>query len=250
MICLFAHEDAQQIVEVSRRAKRRFETAFHEKIQILSLGCYNFPCMFSLADILRELAMEFPDLHPRLQVIPFQHIYRFLEEGDLDAVVGFRELDSLRIRASFREMAKIPLVCLCPPEHALAGRERVTKEDLKKEKLVLFTPNKVPVQLAQVQGQLVGGRAPTEFYFCESGEAASVLVSAGFGVAVLPDLFVPRGFPAARLPLEGMESLSFGIYYQSLQGKPLLRAFVRKMREFFSSSREEEEGATGSVPPV
>ena len=231
---VFLH-DARQMVEISARAQKRFESSSDDKIRILSLGCYNFPCLFSLAGILRGLAGEFPELHPRLQVIPFQHIYRLLEEGDLDAVVGFRELDSMRVHASFREVAKVPLVCVCPREHPLARREQVRLEDLKTEKLVLFTPTKASAQLAQIQGQLMGGRPPSEFYFCESGEAATVLVSAGFGVAVLPDLFVPQGFPAARIPLEGEAPLSFGVYYKSLQGNPLLRSFIRRLQEGFEA---------------
>ncbi len=45
--------------------------------------------MFLLADALEHLRTIRPKCIPRLQVIPFQHIYRILSEGDLDAVVGF-----------------------------------------------------------------------------------------------------------------------------------------------------------------
>ena len=79
----FLH-DAEQIVAISERAKKRFDGALLGPGKLLSVGCSNFPCLFSLSEALKRLRAECPDVHPRLQVIPFQHIYRILEEGDLD----------------------------------------------------------------------------------------------------------------------------------------------------------------------
>lgn len=223
--------DAQQMVAISERAKKRFETASDKEIEILSIGCYNYPCLFLMADVLRELAAEYPYVHPRLQVIPFQHIYRLLDEGDLDAVVGFKEVDAMKISAQYREVKKMGLVCICSPDNPLSARENVTAADLKSEKLVLFSPAKASVHIARIQGELMGERVPSEFYFCDSAEAITVLVEAGYGVSVLPELFMPEGIPVARIPFQEAEPVSFGVYYKSLQGKPMLKAFIKKMKE-------------------
>ena len=183
-----------------------------------------------MGEALRELSEEYPHVHPHLQVIPFQHIYRLLDEGDLDAVVGFKAPDSMKISAQYREVRKVAPVCICPPDHPLSERETVTKEDLKKEKLVVFSPARAAVHIARMHGELMGDRAPSEFYFCDSAEAITVLVEAGFGVSVLPELFMPQPMPVARIPFEGAKPASFGIYYKSLQGKPMLKAFIKKMR--------------------
>ena len=223
--------DAQQMVAISERVKKRFENVHGSQIQTLALGCYNYPCLFWLSDILKKLAIEYPNLHPRLQVVPFQHIYRLLEEGDIDAIVGFKELPSMKISFNYREIRKIPLVCVCPKENPLSEKSSITIEELKKERLVLFTPTKASVQIAQIQGQLMGGRAPSEFYFCESAEAIAVLVNAGFGVSVLPELFVPRSFSIPRIPIEDVDPVSFGVYYKSLQGNAPLKDLIRIMKE-------------------
>ena len=44
--------DAQQIVALSERAKKRFGNAMDGNIETLTIGCYNFPCMFLLSDAL------------------------------------------------------------------------------------------------------------------------------------------------------------------------------------------------------
>lgn len=226
--------DAQQIVALSDRAKKRFESAIEGNIETLAIGFYNFPCMFFVSDALEQLRTLRPELHPRLQTIPFQHIYRMLEEGDLDAVVGFRESSKMKIHAQYKEITTVPLVCLCSCKHPLAGRAEVTLEDLKEERLAVFLPTKATISIAQTQGQLVGNRPPSEFYFCESAEAITVLVTAGYGVSVLPDYLVPDSPLLCKIPLQGTEPLSFGVYYKTLQGNPSLKAFIQCAKEHFS----------------
>ena len=70
--------DAKQMVAISERAKKRYASAMPGSIETLTLGCFSFPCMFLLSDTLKMLKALRPELHPRLQVIPFQHIYRML----------------------------------------------------------------------------------------------------------------------------------------------------------------------------
>ena len=225
--------DAQQIVALSERAIKRFGNGMDENIETLAIGCYNFPCMFLLSDTLENLRSIRPGLHPRLQTIPFQHIYRMLEEGDLDAVVGFRESYKQKINAQYKEIAKVSLVCLCSCKHPLANRSEVCLDELQKEKLALFVPAKATISIAQMQGKLMGERPPSEVYFCESAEAIAVLVTAGYGVSVLPDYLVPDYPLIAKIPLKDTVPMSFGIYYKTLQGNPPLKAFLQCAKEYF-----------------
>ena len=103
-------------------------------------------------------------------------------------------------------------------------------ERFKNEKLILLDPAKAQTDAAQLQGQLMGGRAPSEFFFCESIEAAIILSQAGFGISILPDLFIPPELSLARIPIENIAPASFGIYYKSIQGNPPLRALLQIMR--------------------
>lgn len=93
-----------------------------------------------------------------------------------------------------------------------------------------FAPSRASLPLAQLHGQLIGGRAPSQMYFCESAEAITVLVSAGYGVSILPDFLVPEAAEITKIPLIGVDPLSFGIYYKSLQNNPTLKAFIQEAR--------------------
>lgn len=224
-------DDAKQMIHIANRAKKRFEGTAPDQIQNLSVGCWNYPCLFLLSDTLRAMRSACPDLHPRLQVIPFQHIYRLLEEGDLDAVFGLREPTELRINAQYRELAKSPPVCICAPDNPLASRPQITADDLAEETLVLLIPPKAEQPLVRLQGQLVGDRPSARLLFCESTEAITALVMAGYGVSVMPGYLAPEVAGIVRIPLQGMEAASFGIYYKTLHEAPLLRQFIRCAKE-------------------
>lgn len=118
--------DAKQIVAISERAKKRFDSASSRDVELLSLGCSHIPCMFLLSHSLEHLRERRPGIHPRLQLIPFQHIYRGLEEGDLDAIAGFKETVAPGT-AVYREIAKAPIMCVCSSRHPLSlkkGKQR------------------------------------------------------------------------------------------------------------------------------
>ena len=125
---IFIH-DAKQIVALSQRAIKRFEDPRDEHLQFLAIGCYSYVHLFLLPDILKKLVELHPGLHPRLQVVPFAHLYRLLEEDDVDAIIGFKGSSSKRIRANYREIAKVSIVCAAPCDHPIAKKKMVTMDD-------------------------------------------------------------------------------------------------------------------------
>lgn len=220
---VFLH-DAQHIMALTQRAVKRFENPHDSwKIQTLSLGCYSYTLLFLLPPALEKLAALHPAVHPRLHVVPFQHLYRQLEEDDVDAVIGFREPASKKISAVYKEIRKVPVVCVCSPSNPLCQRQSVALEDLEHEKLVLLDPVKTQSDAAQLQGRLVGSHSPSELYFCESAEAAVILAQAGLGISILPELFIPPDSTLSCIPIRSVDPVSFGLYYKSTQGKAVLR---------------------------
>lgn len=67
----------------------------------------------------------------------------------------------------------------------------------------------------------VGNHAPDALHICDSTEALTALAAAVLPLppgAALPGL--------ARVPLAGVQALSFGAYYKTLRDRPLLKEFL------------------------
>ena len=220
-------DDARNIVNLTHRAKKRFEHPSNQEIRTLSLGFYSYTHLFMMPSPLKKLREQYPNIHPQLKVVPFQHLYRLLEENDVDAVIGFREPDSKKISAVYREWGKMPIFCVCSSSSPLCTHSVLSLEDIKKEKLILLDPAKAQSDIAHLQGQLLDGKSPRDFYFCETEAAAITLVQAGFGVALLPELFIPPALSLTRIPIADQQPVSFGIYYKSVQGNAPLKSLVQ-----------------------
>lgn len=229
--------DAKEMIAISLRAKNRFEHPSQQEIEIFSIGSYSHSQFFSLSRVLRRMAQIHPYLHPRLEVMPFQHLYRSLEEENVDVVVGFREPEGRKAPGIYKELKKVPMVCVCASDHPISRSASICMEELKKEKLVINDPVRTPAQITQLQGRLMGGRASSDFYFCQSAEAAMVLAESGFGIALLPELLVNAQPYLETIPVEDIPPLSFGVYYKSLQGNAPLKSFINIMKEYV---KEEE----------
>lgn len=220
-------DDARRIVGISKRAQSRFQELGRQEMRLLNIGSYSETQLMMLLPALRKLREKYPDLHPRLRVVPFQHIYRLLEEDEVDAVAGFREPESKKISAVYQEMMQAPISCICAVSHPLASRACVSLEDLKDHRLILQNPSRAQSDAARLQGELVNGRPPSELYFCETMEEAVMLAAAGYGAAVLPELFLTPNLEIARIPIQGVEPVSFGLYYKSAKGNEPLRTLLR-----------------------
>ena len=121
-------------------------------------------------------------------------------------------------------------------DHPLANAASITLDQLRDTPLVSITPPHASMAILSIQGSLMGERPSSDIYFCDSVEATTALVSAGYGVAVLPNLIAPDHPPLVQLPIIDAEPISFGIYYRSLAEKPMLAAFIQEMSAHFNDN--------------
>lgn len=158
-------EDARHIVSLSRRAVKRFEHPYAQEVQLLSLGCHSYTHLFLLPDALRRLSLIYPNLHPRLQVVPFQHLYRLLEEDDVEAVIGFREPDSRKVPGVYRELKKIPIICLWPSGQSAVREKGAQPERIGTGKSRANGSYQEPGQCGAPAGTAHGGEGSIPFLF-------------------------------------------------------------------------------------
>lgn len=222
--------DARNIVIISERAIKRFETPSNQDLQTLSIGCHIHGHMFLLPKVLRRMADSYPNLHPRIQVVPFKHLYRLLSEDDVDVVIAFQESSLRKKSFIYKELGRFPIVGYCASDHPLAHHSHLSISQLDQERLILHDPKKSPDNITNLQMQLAESHSSSDLFFCDSEEAALTLAQAGYGIAFLPGTVTAQS-SLVRIPIDGLEPLSFGLYYKTLSGNPVLKDFVRFAKE-------------------
>lgn len=216
--------DARQLAAIGDRAKKRFIQQPAEAIETLTIGCMHIQSLSLLTGPLARMKKEHPAFHPQIQMVPFQHIYRLLDEGSLDVVAEFQS--QAESRFLYKELIRSPMVCICAEGHPLAGRQEISLEELEHQPLILPAPSQVPPAVRKQQEALLRDRIPSELYFCDTVDAISVLAAADYGVSVLPALLVSPTAGVRQIPLKGGQSISFGLYYKDLKDRALLKHFI------------------------
>lgn len=230
--------DAKNVLNIITLAKKRFEEPVVDERQFFSIGCHSHNEMYLLPDILREMAQSYKTLHPIFQVVPFQHLYQLLEEGTVDVVTAFWEKEQKKETGIYRELAQVRIAGILPAGHPLAEKEALDRDDLLSQRLILMDPQRCPDSLNGVQHELTTGRTVSDLFLCSSADVCLTLVKAGFGVAIQPDFPSLRDPALAYIPIEDVEPLSYGAYYRSVTGNPLLKLFLQLCRNNFPGRLE------------
>ena len=226
--------DAKNVLNIITLAKKRFEEPVVDERQFFSIGCHSHNELRLLPEILRQMADSCPMLNPVFQVVPFQHLYQLLDEEAVDVIVSFQEKGQKKIDGIYRELAQVRMAGVLPAGHPLAEKELLGEDDIRTQRLLLLDPQRCPDRLNAVQHSLAGERAVSDLLMCSSADACITLAKAGFGIAVQPDFPSLRDPALAYIPIKDVEPLSYGAYYKSVTGKPLLKAFLQLCKEYFS----------------
>ena len=223
--------DAKNVLNIITLAKKRFEEPAADERQFFSIGCHSHNEMYLLPGILRQMADSCPMLYPVFQVVPFQHLYQLLEEDAVDVVIAFQEKGSKKEIGIYRELTQVRVAGILPASHPLAEKKLLDADDLRTQRLLLLDPQRCPDRLNAIQHGLAAERAVSDLLMCGSADACVTLAKAGFGIAVQPD-FPPLRDPAlAYIPIKDVEPLSYGAYYKSVTGKPLLKLFLQLCKD-------------------
>ena len=219
-------KDAKNILLISEQARESLARPQDPEWRELILGCHTYWDVSRMVPALGKLRERYPELYPAFRVLPFQHLFRGLENDEIDGIVCFRDSRRHGKEIEYTEFAQIPVCAVFRENDFLAEKEILRPEDLAGSRLIFIDFQKCPDELARVYYDLEERRPAPEIYFCESAESALALAQAGFGAAVFPDIHA-WGDPSMRsVPLAGTDPVSYGAYCRNPEGNLLLKEFV------------------------
>lgn len=224
---------AREILSLAGASRARLKESVETSALRFGVGCRSFLELRLLPPVLSRLREVLPQLQPVPRLVPFDSLENLLEDGSIQVMFTFQE--TAPRRAVYRELTRRELVCVCAQDHPLAGRDRLTVQQLREEggRFAAYPPHGAPPTLLSLQGQLITGRSMDQLSFCDGLESLYTLVASGFAYAVIAALpQVP--LPGLRvIPLPELAPVSYGLSHRPGEASPALKPFLAQTRALF-----------------
>ena len=155
------------------------------------------------------------------------NLIRGLKEEKFDMIFCSRAEGEKEI--SFVPVAEEKLVAVVPEDHALAGKNTVTIEELGQYPQVTFTPTSGLYFVVRELFEKEGIVPETAFEVEEDGALAG-MVAEGFGVGIVPDVPVIHTLPVKILNIENLHYRRY--IYMGMLKKRYPSSLVEQFRDY------------------
>ncbi|CDX14617.1 putative DNA-binding transcriptional regulator [Mesorhizobium sp. ORS 3324] len=199
----------------------------HVRIGFVSSGGVTF-----LPKLLRQLSRSLPEVQTQTR--------QFSSNGALEALAQ-RNIDLAVVRTPFvgdklqhRTILRDRVVIVLPDDHPMCRRKRIRLHEMQHEKFVLYPPNEGYAAYSVVQRAcLAAGFAPLVAEFVDDVYGMLGLVSAGVGVALMPEAI-------SRLNVDGVvfrplpeieERFELSLVWRAEDKRRLISAVVEALAE-------------------
>ncbi len=229
--------DAHIIIDTTRRAKSRFfsKTEFP---RTLTIGLRIPIHIRLLYEPLNELLQKYDTCRPKLQVDNVSTLMRALYDEQIDVLLDIETKKANYESISFKRLFEEQIFCVCTDKFPIYGMENVTIEqirELDEYPLLLMYAPKTLNEIVNAENAYVGNRSQSMVRFCSTPEEVVLLAELGCGIAVIPEMTVPKLPRLRQIPVINDEKLSFGIYYKTATRNEIVRSFIDIMKSHFSS---------------
>lgn len=219
--------DAMQIVSLTHNAQNRFSYSNMEPVMRVSIGCSTYLTPQIMVETFRRLRQLHPNVHPLLHRWQEPLLFERLRSGVLDLVIHSQLTVKTPKEFAYKEVLKSSLICMGLPDFFPEKPSIINLEDLKDLPLILYSPSTVFPETANLQQMLSKGKQPDRLYFCENIESIIFLTKAGYGISVIPDIFIPDvRDDLCCIPLN-IPKFSFGVYFHSKAKDTLVKDFIQ-----------------------
>jgi DNA-binding transcriptional LysR family regulator len=236
---------AREILDAVEDAAREARRVQRGEVGRLAVGFVGSAMYSFVPELLRAFRDHAPDIALRLQELGTTAQLRRLDDGSLD--VGFLRPPGARPGLIVETVLEERVMVALPDEHRLAGRERLSLDDLQGEALVQLSTGGSPGLREALAGAIarLGGE---DRIVQEAAEMQTVigLVAAGVGISLVPEsvsALVRRGVSYRTLNADA-PVVRLAMAWRAADESPVLHAFLRQARA--AAPAEGERGSAGA----
>lgn len=228
--------DANIIINTGRRAKSRFSSG-GELPQSVTIGIRLSTHIKCLYEPMSTLLQNYENCRPKFQVDDVSTLMRALYDEQIDVFLDIETPKSSYDSISFKRLFDEQIFCVCTDKYPVYNMESVTIEqirDLDDCPLILMYAPKALSEVASAKNAYVGKRSQSMVRFCSTADEVLLLAELGCGIAVIPEMIVPKSPRLKPIPIINDKKISFGIYYKTGTRNEIVRSFIDIMKRHFS----------------
>lgn len=220
-------EDAKSIYALMRHALERFSDPDSDVKKSLSIGYSGNVNKSFLSDILSRLIKKHGIFNPFIIKTEASRTAERVAEGVFDAGFAFASPDFSDENVKFKPVCDSGFVCLFRKDSPLSFQNKITVDDLEKERLILCRYGSQLNEAVKIRRLLTGERKTSDIIMCENSSTAEILVRSGFGTAVLPEVYTENSDIIETRKIDGIDTLTFGVLYRKGEESEIIKDFIK-----------------------
>lgn len=238
-----AYQVADRVFHEIDRLKSSLRESERQIKGMISMGTVDSIGIYVLPQILTAFKAAFPDVSMKIDFKHAEKVLDLLYAGKVDFAIipwkrKYTDLESV-------EITQNKMFLVAPPDHPVAGLEKVSPRDLERYPFVGYEEG---MQTRSMIDALFKRMAMTVEYSIESANTATIkhMVMAGMGLAFLPDIAVApeiRRGQLVRIDVPAlMMSRDIVLYYRSKRTlSPTREEFVKFLTDYFAPKQRRRQ---------
>lgn len=210
------YSDAREILEKISLAEKNIRKITNSDLSFLRIGCISTAEFVFLEEILSDMQAIYPKVYPRIFIHDYHTMKNLFCNRQLDLLLATKEMIKDIDGCSFRKLKSISNYAILSPKSSLSAKKELSFEDLENECLIIPLPKFLPFQNGNRLQEKIVLHSQSHFnLMCENDQAAILLAKCGYGIAILPEFFIPpQPDDLIVLPLaEEEDAMDYGIAY-------------------------------------
>ena len=220
--------EAKDILERIDLSKSSIQNNIGE--ETLFVGCVSSIQIKGLSSIYESYHQLMPDILINNTEISAFDFRRVSSGGHLDvAFVPNGPKGSNQYADSslhYQTLYKGTLCCILRKDHPLAEKREVSFYDLEGETLILLDHEHCPPAMEEVQFEIRKNIANIKYYYSGSSLYTVPMITAGLGLAIMPDFVCPPSDDIVLIPFSMSSELEYGILYRHNESSEKVKKFV------------------------
>lgn len=229
--------EAKGILQKMVMAEKKVKKLASQKLAVLRIGCSSQVELEALEQPLKKLKEYIPDVFPQVIIQDYFSLKSLFDNEQLDALIGTKEMIAEVHDCIFKKVKTIGSYAIISENSMLAQEKTISFEKMCKVPLIALHPRFIPFQYGNKLQEFITLHAQQHFHFlCESDQSAILLAKCNYGVAVLPEMYIPSHREGiVVLPFaEEQKVIEYGIAYH----KNLKEKHIKQFIKLFSESEK------------